>query len=62
MEIGGLVLDPSAPVPDAVTLTAARGDRTLLVSTSDGRLLVQQGAAWAEVPGAEGAREPAFDG
>ena len=62
VEIGGLVLDPSAPVPGAVTLTAARGDRTLLVSTSDGRLLVQQGAAWAEVPGAEGARDPAFEG
>ncbi len=62
VEIGGLVLDASAPVPGAVTLAAARGDRSLLVSTSDERLLVQQGAAWAEVPGGQGAREPAFEG
>lgn len=62
VEIGGLVLDASAPVPGAVTLAAARGDRSLLVSTSDGRLLVQQGAAWADVPGGQGAREPAFEG
>jgi len=62
VEIGGLVLEASAPVPGAVTLAAARGDRSLLVSTSDRRLLVQQGAGWAEVPGGEGTRQPAFEG
>lgn len=51
-----------APQPDAAsaTIAAARGERSLLVGTTDGSLWQRAGTQWGEV--AQGVRDPAFVG
>lgn len=62
LRLGGPAL-PTLPVaPDAVSLASAKGERTIVVGTSAGEVLVQAGAVWFGVEGAAGARDPAFPG
>jgi hypothetical protein len=54
---------PALPVaPGAVSLASAKGERTVVVGTAAGELLVQAGAVWLPVEGATGVRDPAFPG
>ncbi|MDD9205216.1 LpqB family beta-propeller domain-containing protein, partial [Georgenia sp. 10Sc9-8] len=54
---------PTTQLPEvegAVSVAAARGDRTLVVGTESGELYVRNGAGWRL--GAEGVRDPAYPG
>ncbi|HZI98114.1 MAG TPA: LpqB family beta-propeller domain-containing protein, partial [Actinomycetales bacterium] len=62
LRLGGPAGAPLAPTPDGVTLAAAKGQRTIVVGTSTGELLVQSGVVWVPQPAAAGARQPAFPG
>lgn len=55
---------PSAPLPavsGATSVTAARGDRTLVVGTGEGELYVRSGATW-RLAVESGVRDPAYPG
>ncbi len=63
VEVGGTVQDPLTPVDGSpVAIAAGNGERSVLVATGEGGLLVQAGAAWVEIPTGEGVRDPAFEG
>lgn len=60
LPVGG----PSVPLPavsGATSVTAARGDRTLVVGTGEGQLYVRSGATW-RLAVESGARDPAYPG
>ena len=48
------------PVEDAVSLTANRNARSVVVATADGRLYVRNGIGWREA--AQGVSDPAYSG
>lgn len=59
LQVGG----PTTVLPvieDAVSLTANRNARSIVVATTDGRLYVRNGAGWREV--AQSIADPAFSG
>lgn len=59
LQVGG----PTTVIPlveDAVSLSANRNARSLVVATSDGRLYVRNGAGWREV--AQPVADPAYSG
>lgn len=62
VDLGGPLVDPLAPVAGASSLAAGDGVRSIVVSTADGRLLVQEGTVWVELLDARGALQPAFEG
>ncbi len=56
---------PSKALPDVaggVSLAGWRTERTLLVATSDGRLLIFSGPTWTPVEGVSGVRDPSYPG
>lgn len=56
---------PSKALPDvagAVSLAGWRTERSLLVATSDGRLLIFSGPTWTPVEGVSGVRDPSYPG
>ena len=56
---------PSKALPDVaggVSLAGGRAERSLLVATSDGRLLVYSGPTWTPVDGVSGVRDPSYPG
>ena len=59
--IGG----PSKALPDVaggISLAGWRTERSLLVATSDGRLLIFSGPTWTPVEGVSGVRDPSYPG
>ncbi len=61
-DLGGPVLDPLAAVAGASAVAGGNGIRSVVVSTTDGRLLVQEGNAWVPLVDVQGALQPAFEG
>ncbi|MBN9375013.1 MAG: hypothetical protein J0I40_06415 [Cellulomonas sp.] len=56
---------PSKALPDVaggVSLAGWRTERSLLVATSDGRLLTFSGPTWTPVEGVSGVRDPSYPG
>jgi hypothetical protein len=56
---------PSKALPDVaggVALAGWRTERTLLVATGDGRLLIFSGPTWTPVEGISGVRDPSYPG
>ena len=61
MPLGG----PSKALPDVaggVSLAGWRTESSLLVATSDGRLLTFSGPTWTPVEGVSGVRDPSYPG
>ncbi|WP_380167526.1 LpqB family beta-propeller domain-containing protein [Jannaschia sp. R86511] len=48
-QVGGLT-EPLAPTPGAVTVSAALGERTVVVGTVEGRVLRRSGSLWLDGP------------
>ncbi len=56
---------PSKALPDVaggVSLAGWRTERSLLVATADGRLLIFSGPTWTPVEGVSGVRDPSYPG
>ncbi|MGJ7440301.1 LpqB family beta-propeller domain-containing protein [Aquipuribacter sp. MA13-6] len=49
VQVGGLT-EPLAPTPGAVSVTAALGERTVVVGTADGTVLRRSGSLWLDGP------------
>ncbi len=62
VQIQGTAQAPLAPVPGTADLAAGNGPRSLLLTTTDGRVLQREGSAWVELPDAAGGVQPAFEG
>lgn len=62
LRLGGPAGQTLPAAPGATSVAAAKGQRTIVVGTSSGELLVQAGAVWYPVDGVSDARDPAFPG
>ncbi len=60
--LSGPASAPFSPLPGVTSLAAAKGERSVLAATRDGGLYALAGAAWVQIPDAQGARDPAFPG
>ncbi len=59
--LSGPVTEPFAPLGDVTTVTARKGERSVLASTDEG-IFALAGSAWVRIPESESAREAAFQG
>ncbi len=62
LTLSGPASPPFSPLPQVTSVAAAKGERSVLAGTRDGGLYALAGAAWVQIPDAQGAHDPAFPG